>query len=165
MRCSGMEPRRESCGSRPDSPQSDDSSSESDLSSPSFNRDIDFASRTKDVIEAEPCRDNILDMAPLGISFEKEPNTSPINTTKTILSPPIDLADSTERKSRVLTKPVRKIELKNINKLSALLCSYFLYDGDNHMLEQFTDITSKLKFNQTIKFRECVCTHIQLWFG
>lgn len=101
-----MEPREESNGSRADSPQSDDSSSESDLSSPSFNRDIGFASSTKDVIEAEPSRNNILDMAPHSANIEIESDASSIVATKSILSPSIDLIDNTDRKNRVLPKPV-----------------------------------------------------------
>lgn len=94
-----MEPRDESNDSRPDSPQSDDSSSESDLSSPSFNRDINFAN-AKDVIEAEPSRDTILNMAPLGTGFENESDA------KTGVPPSVDLSDSNDKKSRALPKPV-----------------------------------------------------------
>lgn len=101
----GMEPREESNGSRPDSPQSDDSSSESDLSSPSFNRDINFAS-TKDIIEAEPSRDTILNMAPLSTGFENEPDAGTTGAANTNLSQSIDLIDNNDRKSRVLPKSV-----------------------------------------------------------
>lgn len=86
----GMEPKNfaDLTDSRPDSPQSS-SSSESDLSSPSFNRDsdFDFANRTKDVIEAQPNRDNILAMAaPVTGSFENESDSNSTATAKTILS-------------------------------------------------------------------------------
>lgn len=100
-----MEPLEDSNGSRQGSPQSDDSSSESDLTSPSFNRDIDFATHTDDAVEALPCRNNILDMAPLGTSYENRPDTTV--TTTAISSPPFDVLDNTEKKSRILPKPVR----------------------------------------------------------
>lgn len=109
----GMEPREPrgiETDSRPDSPQSDDSSSESDLSSPSLNRDsdFDFAVKSKDVIEAEPNRDNILAMAPIGGSFENESDTNSTVTTKTILASPKDnqAPDGMEKKGRGPSKPV-----------------------------------------------------------
>lgn len=98
-----MEPRNESNGSRPDSPQSDDSSSESDLSSPSFNREINFAN-TKDVIEAEPSRNTILNMAPLSTGFENEPDSN--LAAKSNLTQSTDFIDNTDKKSRVLPKSV-----------------------------------------------------------
>lgn len=104
-----MEPRRPSHDSRPDSPQSDDSSSESELSSPSFNRDsdFDFANQTKDVTEAEPNRDNILAMAPIGASFENESDTNSSGTTKTILpSSKEALTENNDKRVRVPPKPV-----------------------------------------------------------
>lgn len=104
-----MEPRDESNGSRPNSPQSDDSSSESELSSPSFNRDVNFET-TKDVIEAEPSRETILDMAPPGTGYESD--TSSIIAVKNSLPPSIDLTDNTDKKSRVLPKPVSSIHVK-----------------------------------------------------
>lgn len=107
----GMEPRRETTDSRPDSPQSDDSSSESDLSSPSFNRDsdFDFANRSKDVIEAEPNRSNILAMAPIEGSFENESDTNSTATTKTLLPSPKDTSPAeADKRSRAPTKPVRQ---------------------------------------------------------
>lgn len=111
-----MEPRGQPTDSRPDSPQSDDSSEcESDLSSPSFNRDsdFDFASQAKDVIEAEPNRDNILAMAPPGAgSFENESDTNSTVTTKTILPSPKDSspADSVEKRTvRAPSKPVSNV--------------------------------------------------------
>lgn len=79
----GMEPRGTRTDSRPDSPQSS-SSSQSDLSSPSFNRDSEF-DFAKEIIEAPTDRDNILAMAPVGGSFENESDS---NSTKTILPSP-----------------------------------------------------------------------------
>lgn len=105
-----MEPRKETTDSRPDSPQSDDSSSESDLSSPSFNRDsdFDFANRTKDVVEAEPNRTNILAMAPIEGSFENESDSNSTATTKTMLASPKDTSPAEgEKRSRAPPKPVR----------------------------------------------------------
>lgn len=105
-----MEPREESNGSRPDSPQSDDSSSESDLSSPSFNRDVNFAN-TKDVVEAEPSRDTILNMAPLNTGFENEPDSSSNVVAKTNLTQSIDFIDNTDKKSRALPKSVSSFQV------------------------------------------------------
>lgn len=99
-----MEPRKELNDSRPGSPQSDDSSSESDLSSPSFNRDSDFESRTRDVIEAEPSRNSILAMAIEG-SFENESDTNSTATAKTILPSSVE-AENHDKKNRVPQKPV-----------------------------------------------------------
>lgn len=83
----GMEPKKyQLTDSRPDSPQSS-ASSESDLSSPSFNRDSEFEFKVaKDIVEAEPTRDNILAMAPIGGSFENESDSNSTTTAKTILS-------------------------------------------------------------------------------
>lgn len=100
--------------SRPDSPQSS-SSSQSDLSSPSFNRDseFDFAAKTKDFIEAPTNRDNILAMAPVGGgSFENESDTNSTATTKTIQMSPNLLKDNSSSGStdsiekRRVPKPV-----------------------------------------------------------
>lgn len=106
----GMQPRGEPTDSRPDSPQSDDSSSESDLSSPSFNRDsdFDFAGKAKDVIEADSNRDNILAMAPIGGSFENESDSNSTVTSKTLLPSPKDTQpiDATDKKNRMPPKPV-----------------------------------------------------------
>lgn len=77
-----MEPREELNNSRPGSPHSEDSSSDSDLSSSSFNRDSDFESNKKDVVEAEPSRDNILSMAPIVESFENDSDSASIVTRK-----------------------------------------------------------------------------------
>ncbi|XP_055298322.1 MAP kinase-activating death domain protein isoform X7 [Sitodiplosis mosellana] len=107
----GMEPRGQPTDSRPDSPQSDDSSEcESDLSSPSFNKDsdFDFATQAKDVIEAEPSRDNILAMAPPGAdSFENESDSNSTVTTKTILPSSKDNspAESGEKSARIRAPP------------------------------------------------------------
>lgn len=81
-----MEPHRET-HSRADSPASS-SSDESDLSSPSFNRDseFDFAGRSKDIVEAQPNRENILAMAPIGGSFENESDSNSTATARTVLS-------------------------------------------------------------------------------
>lgn len=120
-----MEPRRETTDSRPDSPQSDDSSSESDLSSPSFNRDsdFDFANRTKDVVEAEPNRTNILAMAPIGGSFENESDSNSTATTKTMLPSPKDTSPAEgDKRSRAPPKPVKNFFLSIPTKqLTSLL--------------------------------------------
>lgn len=73
--------------SRPDSPESS-SSEQSDLSSPSFNRDsdFDFATRTKEITEAQSSRDTILAMAPIGGSFENESDSNSTVTARTVLS-------------------------------------------------------------------------------
>lgn len=91
----GMEPRGMENHSRPDSPQSS-SSSQSDLSSPSFNRDseFDFVAQTADIIEAPTDRDNILAMAPIGGSFENESDSNSAGTVKAVL--PNSLSTSTE---------------------------------------------------------------------
>lgn len=125
-----MEPRGEPTDSRPDSPQSDDSSSESDLSSPSFNRDseFDFATQAKDVIEAEPSRDNILAMAPTGAgSFENESDTNSTVTTKTILPSPKDVspAEITEKRAaRAPPKPVKQFKISFHSLLLELVHSH-----------------------------------------
>lgn len=99
---------------KPDSPQSS-SSSESDLSSPSFNRDseFDFATQVKDVIEAQPNRDNILAMAPISGSFENESDSNSTATAKTVLSSQTTAKDNmslgsseSEKRSKVSPKPV-----------------------------------------------------------
>lgn len=99
-----MEPRIKSHDSRPDSPRSDDSSSESELSSSSYNRDSDFENRTTHFIEAEPSRDSILAMAPIESSFENESNKNSAGTAKTVL-PSVE-TDSDEKINRVSQKPV-----------------------------------------------------------
>lgn len=118
----GMEPRTV-VDFRPDSPQSS-SSSESDLSSPSFNRDseFDFAAQVKDVIEAQPNRDNILAMAPIGESFENESDSNSTATAKTVLSSQTTAKDNMslgsseiEKRSKVPPKPVRCSYFTRIN--------------------------------------------------
>lgn len=115
-----MEPRKESNASRADSPQSDDSSSESDLSSPSFNRDVNFAN-TKDIIEAEPSRDTILNMAPLSTGFENEPDAITTVAAKNNLAQSIDFVDNSDKKSRALPKSVSSFFLSRIILLYILL--------------------------------------------
>lgn len=96
--------------SRPDSPQSDENSSdESDLSEPSFNRDSEIDFGTQDVIEAPPDRDSILAMAPTDAgSFEIESDTNSTVTTKTMLPSPKEAApaEGLEKKGRIPPKPV-----------------------------------------------------------
>lgn len=106
----GMEPHHEAV-SRPDSPESS-SSEESDLSSPSFNRDsdFDFASRTKEISEAQANRDTILAMAPPGGSFENESDSNSTVTARTVLSH--QAKDNTslgsmDSEKRIKPKPVR----------------------------------------------------------
>lgn len=81
-----MEPREELNKSRAGSPHSEDSSSDSDLSSSSYNRDSDLESNKRDVVEAEPSRENILSMAPIVGTFENESDSKSIVTTRHILS-------------------------------------------------------------------------------
>lgn len=122
-----MEPSK---GSRPNSPQSDDSSSESNLSSSSFNRNIDLANRSKDVIEAEPLCDNILDMALVRRGLENESDI--IAATKTNLSSQIDLIESTDKKTGVLPKPVGTL-CKSFSVIFQIwsLRKFFLKINDN----------------------------------
>lgn len=110
----GMEPRGMQNDSRPDSPQSS-SSSQSDLSSPSFNRDseFDFTTRTTDIIEAPTDRDNILAMAPIGGSFENESDSISAGTAKTVL--PISLSTCTESTEKHRSKPVSPIAILHIH--------------------------------------------------
>lgn len=160
-----MEPRGEQTDSRPDSPQSDDSSSgESDLSSPSFNRDsdFDFATQAKDVIEAEPARDNILAMAPPGAgSFENESDTNSTVTTKTILPSPKDIspAESGEKRTiRAPPKPVKSFHITFIHR-------FYLSRPCNMHISYFIDIAIEHINDTTTKRWKCIGTYIKFWFG
>lgn len=111
---SGVQPKEET-HSRPDSPESGASSDseQSDLSSPSFNRDseFDFNNPPKEINEAEPNRTTILAMAPVGGSFENESDSNSTATARTVLSQ--QAKDNTslasldgEKRIKVTPKPV-----------------------------------------------------------
>lgn len=110
----GVQPKVET-HSRPDSPESGASSDsdQSDLSSPSFNRDseFDFTHPPKAPNEAEPNRTTILAMAPIGGSFENESDSNSTATARTVLSQ--QAKDNTslasldgEKRIKVTPKPV-----------------------------------------------------------
>lgn len=83
----GMEPKPK-VESRPDSPNSSNSSSRSDLSSPSFNRDseFEFPGKLKSEIIASKEDNNKTDGRTGGGSFENESDSNSTTTAKTILS-------------------------------------------------------------------------------
>lgn len=83
----GMEPKPK-VESRPDSPNSSNSSSRSDLSSPSFNRDseFEFPGKLKNEIIASTEDNNKEEGGAGGGSFENESDSNSTTTAKTIMS-------------------------------------------------------------------------------
>lgn len=93
----GMEPKPSTTDSRPESPQSS-SSSRSDLSSPSFNRDSEFdfpeksKANTEIMLREKSDSAEISSLAPISGSFENESDSTSTTTAKTTV------ADQTARK-------------------------------------------------------------------
>lgn len=102
----GMEPRSQTPESRPDSPQSS-SSSRSDLSSPSFNKDseFEFPGKVKPIPLLPKDKDeeiHTLSTVPAGGSFENESDSNSTTTPKTVISGQNkDVFDEKRRMSKV----------------------------------------------------------------
>lgn len=123
-----MEPKVQNEEDRPDSPQSS-SSSRSDLSSPSFNRDSEFDGQK--IIKPEAVAAKTEKEDGCG-SFENESDSNSTNTTKTIVSGQTtskeSIVDKDMEKRRIAKVPVRIIHLKIKSKTkSNFNCYNFIF--------------------------------------
>lgn len=106
----GMEPKPETIGSRPDSPESS-SSSRSDLSSPSFNRDSELETPDKNKANDEVClrekkmSGDATTLAPVSGSFENESDSTSTATAKNTVT---EQTKESEKRSRLAKGVVSK---------------------------------------------------------
>lgn len=158
----GMEPKPIKTDSRPDSPQSS-SSSRSDLSSPSFNRDseFEFPDKRKEsaevVLRGKRDSEEAGSLPPVSGSFENESDSTSTTTAKAIIPDQMANKESPttteqEKRARLAKGVVSMILMTKIKELS-LPFSSMIFQGTATKSESNTSTKCGQRFGKNIEFR------------